>query len=158
MPTIFLVVHLMSVPQMYPKLLTVCKLLRLLHSNDFYEASSCLCALKIIKSHTTCHILHLIMHIFHTEYLEQLIIFCSCLKYSDITEILILKVSTNKVPRNSFRLVKPILDQSSCIYTFVFELCNTFGHTKSTVKTTSFPVPKIVLYIINIKLTVLLNS
>ena len=56
--------------------------------------------------------------------------------------------------RNYFRPVTPLIDQSYCIHTFVFDIYNTFGKNNPLSNTTSFPEPKIVLHILNIKLTV----
>ena len=117
-----------------------------------------LCALYLINCRPNRHNLHHILCLLHTEYLEQLIILGSCLQHYNITKLIIFKVIINKVPRKSFRPVIPLLDQSSIIHTFRFDIYDYFIKKNSLSKFTALPDTKIGLHILNIKLTILPNS
>ena len=129
----------MYVSKINPKWVPLCELLHILCTTSVYEISSCTCTLKLIKCHPDHHYLHHIIRIFHKKYFLQLIISSSFLYNYNITDLLIFKVSINQVTRKSFRPVTSLLDQIFHIDTFGFDLCNTFGNTKSTVQYNSLP-------------------
>ena len=139
MSPIIVVIQLMSVSEMKPKWLPVSELLRILRSTAVYEISSCNFAFLLINCDPTFHYFHHIFGLLHKKYLNIYIIFSPCLYHSNITDLFIFKVSINKVSRNSFRPVSPLLDQSCRIDTFGLDICNAFGDKKSTVQYNSLP-------------------
>ena len=85
----------------------------------------------------------------------KLIILSSCLCHSNITKLLILKVSINNVNSNSVCPLTPLLDHSSHIHTFGLMISNIYLTTQNSIfKTSYFPDPKIGLHILKIKPTV----
>ena len=139
MYSIVVVIHLMSIPKSNSKLTLVCKLIFLLRYTAVYEVSYCLCALYLINCYPNHHNLYHIIWIFHSDYYEQIVILVSFLNRSNITNLIIFKVSISKVPRYLFHPLIPLLDQISHIYIFSFKICNTFGNKNPLYKTTAFP-------------------
>ena len=118
MPFISVVIHLMYVSIINPKWLPLCELLHILCTTAFYEISSRTCTLKLIKCHLDHNYLHHIILLPHEKCFLKLIISSSCLYNSNITDLLIFKVSISQVTRKSFRPVTSLLDQSFFIDTF----------------------------------------
>ena len=129
----------MHVSKINPKWLLLYKLNVLLRPTAVYGISYCPCALSLIKCLPTYHYLHQIIRILYTKYFKQLIIFIYRLYHSNTTNLLVFKGGINKVTRNYFRPVMPLLCQSFHIDTFGFDLCNNFGDIKYTVQYNILP-------------------